>query len=165
MIGVDTKTASVSIPANVEIKGNTYKVNVIGPSAFAKNTVLTNLYIGANVTAIADNAFNGCSQLVKVSGGANLKSIGSKAFAGCPKLKSFKLSSKVLWKIGPYAFSGDKSLKTICIKSTTKITKSGVKKSLKGSKVKTVKVKKSKVKKYKKYFKKSNSGRKVKVKK
>ena len=165
VIGVDTKTASVSVPANVEIKGNTYKVNVIGPSAFAKNTVLTNLYIGANVTAIADNAFNGCSQLVKVSGGANLKSIGSKAFAGCPKLKSFKLSSKVLWKIGPYAFSGDKSLKTIYIKSTTKITKSGVKKSLKGSKVKTVKVKKSKVKKYKKYFKKSNSGRKVKVKK
>ena len=71
----------------------------------------------------------------------------------------------MLWKIGPYSFYGDKALKTLYLKKTTKLVKSGVKQSLKGSKVKTVKVKKSKVKKYKKYFKKSNSGRSVKVKK
>ena len=51
------------------------------------------------------------------------------------------------------------------VKKTTKLTKSGVKNSLKGSSVKTVKVKKSKVKKYKKIFKKKNCGKKVKVKK
>lgn len=56
-------------------------------------------------------------------------------------------------------------LKTLNIKYTTKLTKSGVKKSLKGSKIKTVKVKKSKVKAYKKIFKKKNSGRSVRVKK
>jgi hypothetical protein len=71
----------------------------------------------------------------------------------------------VLNKIGPQAFYKDSKLKTISIKKTTKLTKSGVKKSLKGSKVKTVKVKKSKIWKYRKYFKKSNSGRKVRVKK
>ena len=86
-------------------------------------------------------------------------------FAYCSKLSSFTITSKVLKKIGNYAFNKDKKLKTVYIKNTTKLTKSGVKKSLKGSSVKTVKVKKSKVKKYKKYFKKSNSGRKVKVKK
>ena len=59
----------------------------------------------------------------------------------------------------------DSKLKTIYIKNTTKLTKAGVKKSLKGSKVKTVKVKKSKVWKYSAFFKKSNSGKKVKVKK
>ena len=41
----------------------------------------------------------------------------------------------------------------------------GVKNSLKGSSVKTVKVKKKKVRKYKKFFKKKNSGKSVKVKK
>ena len=59
----------------------------------------------------------------------------------------------------------DSKLKTLNIKKTKKLSKSGVKNSLKGSSVKTVKVKKSKIRKYKKYFKKSNSGRKVKVKK
>ena len=110
-------------------------------------------------------AFYGCSNLVKVTGGKVLKTIGTKAFAYCSKLKSFSISSAVLNKIGAYAFQKDKKLKTVYIKYTTKLTKSGVKKSLKSSSVKTVKVKKSKVKKYKKYFTKKNCGRKVKVKK
>ena len=71
----------------------------------------------------------------------------------------------MLSKIGTYAFTKDSKLKTLYIKNTTKLTKKGVKKSLKGSSVKKVKVKKSKVKKYKKYFTKKNCGRKVKVKK
>ena len=97
--------------------------------------------------------------------GYALKTIGTRAFEKCPKLKTFKINSNSLKKIGNYAFSGDKALKTLYLKKTTKLTKSGVKKSLKGSSVKTVKVKKSKVKKYKKIFKKKNCGRKVKVKK
>ena len=68
-------------------------------------------------------------------------------------------------KIGTKAFYKDGKLKTLNMNNTTKLTKKGVKKSLKGSSVKTVKVKKSKVKKYKKYFTKKNCGRKVKVKK
>ena len=56
-------------------------------------------------------------------------------------------------------------LKTLYLKKTTKLTKKGVRGSLYLSSVKTVKVKKSKVRKYKKIFKKSNSGKKVKVKK
>ncbi len=66
------------------------------------------------------------------------------------------------WRPG---FNKDKKLKTIYIKNTVKLTKAGVKKSLKGASVKKVKVKKSKVKAYKKIFKKKNSGRSVKVKK
>ena len=57
------------------------------------------------------------------------------------------------------------NIKSLDIKNTVKLTKAGVKKSLKKSYVKTVKVKKAKVKPYKKIFKKSNSGRSVKVKK
>ena len=81
------------------------------------------------------------------------------------RLHAAPITSKVLNKIGQKAFYYDSKLKTIYIKNTTKLSKSGVKKSLTGSSVKTVKVKKSKVRKYKKFFKKSNSGRSVKVKK
>ena len=165
LIGVVNATSAVSIPSTVEIKLGTYKVNRIGPKAFYGNKTIKTLSIGANVTIIDASAFYGCSNMTKVTGGKALKTIGSSAFAKCSKLKTFSIESPVLSRIGTYAFNKDKKLKTLNIKSTTKLTKSGVKKSLKGSKVKTVKVKKSKVKTYKKYFKKSNSGRKVKVKK
>ena len=163
--GVVTKKSSVSIPSTVEIKGSIYKVVRIGYKAFYKNTTIKTLSIGSNVKYIDSYAFYGCKNLTKVSGGKNLLSIGTKAFAACSKLKSFSISSAVLNKISPYTFQKDKKLKTITIKQTTKLTKAGVKKSLKGSKVKKIKVKKSKVKAYKKIFKKSNSGRSVKVKK
>lgn len=165
LIGVANKTASVSIPGTAEIKGNVYIVNRIGPKAFYKNTVIKTLTIGANVKIIDSYAFYGCKKMTKVYGGARLETIGSYAFAYCSKLKSFTITSSVLKKISSYTFKKDKKLKTIKIKYTTKLTKSGVKKSLKKSYVKTVKVKKSKVKSYKKIFKRSNSGRYVRVKK
>ncbi len=165
LIGMAVKRESVSIPATVEINGFTYNVNRIGTKAFYGDKTIKTVYIGNNIAIIDASAFYGCSNLTKVSGGKVLKTIGSSAFAKCSKLKSFSIASTVLSKIGTYAFNKDSKLKTIYIRNTTKLTKSGVKKSLKGSKVKTVKVKKSKVKKYKKYFKKKNSGRSVKVKK
>ena len=129
------------------------------------NTTLKVVAVGSKIVAIGNNAFFGCKNLVKVSGGAGLKTIGQNAFARCPKLSTFVITSKVLYKIGPQAFYKDSKLKTVCVRNTTKLTKGGVKKSLKGSSVKTVRVKKSKVKKFKKYFTKKNCGRKVKVKK
>ena len=164
-IGVKNPTEAVVIPGSVVIKGITYKVNRIASTAFFNDTTVKTVYIGANVLIIDTNAFFGCSNLVKVSGGARVKTIGTNAFARCPKLSTFVITSTALYKISPQAFYKDSRLKTIYIKNTAKLTKGGVKKSLKGSSVKTVKVKKSKVSKYKKYFKKSNSGRTVKVKK
>jgi hypothetical protein len=146
-------------------EGVKYKVIKIDPWAFRYHQNIKSVVIGSNITSIRDNAFENCINLVSVTGGAGLRSIGTRAFKGCTKLKTVIITSKVLWKIGPYAFQGDKYLKTIYIKNTTKLAKSGVKNSLKSSSVKTVKVKKSKLKKYKKFFKKKNCGKKVKVKK
>ena len=165
LIGVAVNTASVSVPELAEIKGNKYIVNRIGPKAFYKDTAIKTLNIGANVKIIDSYAFYGCKNLTKVTGGKGLETTGSYAFAYCPKLKSFSVTSSALRKIVTYTFKKDKKLKTIKIKYTAKLTKAGVKKSLKGSYVKTVKVKKSKVKSYRKIFKKSNSGRYVNVKK
>ena len=165
LVGVVNPAETVSIPATAVIKETTYIVNRIGTKAFYNNKTIKTLFINSNIVTIDNYAFYGCSNLIKVSGGYRLRAIGSYAFAGCPRLTSFKLTSKVLSKIGYYCFKSDSRLKTIYIKSTTKLTKKSVKKSLKGSKVKTVKVKKSKVKKYKKFFTKKNCGRRVKVKK
>ena len=164
-IGSANNAAYVSIPAVITLKGIPYKVTKIASYAFNRNPHVTSVYIGGNVSVIESRAFVGCAKLAKISGGAKLKTIGSRAFISCAKLKSFSISSSVLSKIGSYAFSGDKSLKTLNIKKTTKLKKKSVKKSLKGSKIKTVKVKKSKVRKYKRYFTKKNCGRRVKVKK
>ena len=163
--GVANPAAYVSIPSTVEYKETVYKVNRIGSKAFYGNKTVKSVYIGANIVTIDSYAFYGCSKLTSVKGGSRLKTIATRAFGKCSKLKTFKIYSSVLNKIGTYAFYKDKKLKTIYIKKTTKLTKSGVKKSLKGSKVKTVKVKKSKVRKYRSYFRKKNSGRYVKVKK
>ncbi len=165
LIGAKDPVGSLVIPSAVVLNGSSYKVNRIGTDAFRGDQTLTYVYIGANILRIDANAFYDCSNLATVSGGANLRTIGSCAFARCPKLKTFVITSKALYMIGPKAFYADSRLKTVYIKKTTKLTKSGVKNSLKGSKVKTVKVRKSKIRKYKKIFKKSNSGRKVKVKK
>ena len=91
-----------SIPATVKINGYTFKV-----------------------TAIADSAFSGCSKLTKVTVGSNVKAIGNKAFYKCTKLTTFTASSTGLNKIGKEAFSGDKKLANITLK-TTKLKKSGV---------------------------------------
>ena len=159
------RDAAVIIPDTVVLKGVTYKVTRIGSKAFYGNKTIKTVTIGSNVAVIDSYAFYGCSYLTKVYGGSRVQTIGSYAFAYCVRLSSFTITSSALKKIGYYAFKKDKKLKTIYIRYTTKLSKSGVKKSLKGSSVKTVKVKKSKVKKYKKYFRKSNSGRTVKVKK
>ena len=156
---------TVTIPAVVNLDGINYKVTSIKPGCFRGIKYIKTVSIGSNVAVIGDNAFYDCSGLTKVTIGKGVKTIGNNAFARCPKLSSFTVSSTVLWKIGTYAFAKDSKLKTLFIKNTTKLTKKGVKKSLKSSSVKTVKVKKSKVSKYRKFFTKKNCGRKVKVKK
>lgn len=132
-----------SIPATVKINGYTFKV-----------------------TAIADSAFSGCSKLTKVTVGSNVKAIGNKAFYKCTKLTTFTASSTGLNKIGKEAFSGDKKLANITLK-TTKLKKSGVgKDAFKNIKKNaTFKVPAKKVSDYKAIFKSKGAGKNIKVKK
>ena len=155
----------IVIPAYITVDKVKYRVTKVLDGLFKGNKTMKTLVIGANLVNIADQDFAGCTNLESVTGGAGIKTIGARAFENCPKLKTFNIISKNLSKIGAYAFASDTSLKTLQIKKTTTLTKAGVKGSLCGSAVKTVKVKKKKIKKYKKFFKKSNCGKKVKVKK
>jgi len=153
--------------SGAKLKSVTIKSGVasIGEGAFMDCNLLTNIVIPASVVTIGNFAFYRCKGLVKVTGGAKLEQIGNSAFAFCPKLKSFVISSKVLNKIGAYAFNEDKSLKVISVKNAVRLTGAGIEKSLKGSFVKTVRVKANKIKEYKKVFSSAAAGKTVKVKK
>ena len=155
--------ADVTIPNYIWIHDCTYKVTKVYTKTFYRNTTLQTLYIGNNVTSLGAEVCSGCTSLTKVSGGGALTAIGSKAFVNCKNLSSFVITSSKLKKIGTYSFWGDSLLKLVNVYKTTKLTKAGVKKSLKGSSVTKVKVKKTKVSAYKKYFTKKNCGKKVTV--
>ena len=138
------------------------KCTSIGSYAFYGCKNLTSANIHTGITSIGTGAFYG-SGVTKVAGGASLKTIGTSAFKNCASLKTVTITSKVLNKIGSQAFSGAAVTK-LSITKTTKLTKKGVKNSLKGSKIKTVDVNNSKKVTYGSYFVKSNSGKKVTVK-
>lgn len=132
----------VNIPGHVKKSGENFEVTEIGTEAFKNNM-----------------------RISKVTVPKEVRQIGKSAFAECKKLNSFTAGASIT-KIGAYAFKGDGKLKTVTVR-TGKLTESGVKDSLKGSSVKKIKLAYSAVGKksyYKKLFKKSNSGKKVKVK-
>ena len=142
-------------------------LKTIGASAFRNSSFNTygRFYIPKKVTSIGNYAFYNCRHLNGIYGGAGLKTIGTRAFSKNNDLKSFRISSKKLKKIGKFAFSECKKLTVLNIPNTTALTRKGTIGSLEGSSIKTIKVKSYKVKYYKKYFQKSWSGRKVTVKK
>ena len=103
----DNKSTSVTIPATVKIDGKSYKVTKINANTF-KNSKLTSVKIGKNVTAIGKKAFMESKKLTTVTGGTNVKTIAASAFENCVKLKKFSL--KNVTSIGSKAFKGCKKL-------------------------------------------------------
>lgn len=151
-----TNLTSVSLPGSLKS---------VAYGAFAYCDI-RKVFIPSKVTSLGDFAFASNHKNASVTGGAGLVSIGRQAFQHNWALKTFKITSKKLKKIGTACFLCDSKLKTIQIKKTTKLKKKGVKGSLYLSSVKKVKVKKSKVRKYKKFFTYRNCGKRgVKVKK
>lgn len=137
--GISNKnTKSITIKNTVKIKNITFKVTAIGASAF-KN----------------------CKKATSATVGTNVKTVGDNAFYGCGKLKSVKLNSKVLTKIGKKAFYKCGALKTITIKST-KLKSVGTKAFYGINKSARIKVPAKKLKAYTKLMK--NKGQKKTVK-
>ena len=143
-------------------------ITTIPEDAFMDCTSLKSIVIPGNIKTIDSGAFYNCKKLKSVTIKKGVKNIRDHAFAGCTGLKTLKLPSSVK-SIGSFAFYYSK-VKTITVK-TRKLTMKSVHDSLRYSKVKTIRVSlgskslnRKYVKKYKRFFAKSNSGRKVKVK-
>lgn len=62
--------------------------------------------IKLQVTAIEKNAFKGCKALTRLTIGKNISQIGNQAFQSCTNLKTIKIKSAVIKKVGKNAFKG-----------------------------------------------------------
>ena len=76
---------TITIPAQVTIKGVTYKVTSVGASACRNRAGITKVIIGKNVTKIGNRVFSGCKKLKKVTIKTTKlteSTVGSNAFSG-----------------------------------------------------------------------------------
>ncbi len=89
-------------------------VTTIGRNAFNGCSGLTSITIPASVTSIGERAFGVCSNLATVSFavGSQLTSIGDYAFSECYGLTSIEIPSSVM-SIGEYAFYGCSALTSV----------------------------------------------------
>ena len=76
-------------------------------TAFQGETIqnFAELSFFTSLTALSDDAFNGCSQLANIRLPKNLKTIGQRAFKDCEKLRQLNLPTGVT-SIGNEAFAG-----------------------------------------------------------
>ena len=84
-----------------------YEIRAKGLQNIPAEVVLPYTYNGKPVTAIGDEAFDGCSHLKSITFGENseLEYIGDEAFYGCTNLTSITIPNSVE-SIGDYAFAG-----------------------------------------------------------
>ena len=76
---------TITIPAQVTIKGVTYKVTSVGASACRNRAGITKVIIGKNVTKIGNRVFSGCKKMKKVTIKTTKlteSTVGSNAFLG-----------------------------------------------------------------------------------
>ena len=99
----------VTIPETV----NGWPVTAVGESAFAGNTHLESVALGA-VTEVGDYAFADCARLRTVDFGESLVSLGDGAFARCAALGSLELPDS-LTSLGEGAFADCTGLKTLTL--------------------------------------------------
>lgn len=111
----------VTVPATVKVNGVSYPVTSVSDGAF-KNSKVTSVKLGKNVTTVGKNAFKGCKKLTKVTFPAKLQKVEAGAFTGCTKLKAVSLPAATK-TIGAKAFKNCKSLKKITIGQAPKKTR------------------------------------------
>lgn len=101
--GSKKNLTKASIPAQIKIDGQGYKVTSIAAKALKGSTKLKSLTIGKNVTTIGKAAFKGCSKLSTVivnTKKLTKKSVGNNTFQGISKKASFLVPKA---QVGTYA--------------------------------------------------------------
>lgn len=112
---------NVTVPATVKVNGVSYPVTSVSDGAF-KNSKVTTVTLGKNVTTVGKNAFKDCKKLTKIKFPAKLQKVEAGAFTGCTKLKSVSLPAATK-TIGAKAFKNCKSLKKVVIGQAPKKTR------------------------------------------
>ena len=93
----DKKAKTVTVPDTVVIEGQTYKVTKVDASAFSKNTNVTKIIIGKNVTTFGKNVFKKCKKVKTIifkTTKLTDKSVAKGAFKGVTKKTVIKVPKK-----------------------------------------------------------------------
>lgn len=101
----------------------TYGVKV-GKAQMLEEIVIPAEYNGKMVTAVLENAFEGCPDLKTIKLSSNVQSIGDSAFKGCTSLISIEFPDSVA-TIGNQAFSRCTSLKKVSFSLNSKLSTLG----------------------------------------
>lgn len=109
---VSTKQ-DLTIPSQVEVNNNTYRVTGISTRAL-KNCSMTTMKIPNSVTSIGESAFLFCSGLTSVDIPNSVRSIGDAAFSGCTSLSSVVIPNSMT-SIGFSVFYDCSSLTSVSI--------------------------------------------------
>lgn len=88
------------------------QVVAVANSAFAGNSAITSITLGANVKVIEAAAFVGCVNLTDANLSGALESIGSAAFFGCEKLKNISLPAG-LKQVGVDSFASCDAIEVV----------------------------------------------------
>ena len=114
LINGKTWEGELSIPSEIEWKGQKYVVNSIGQKAFEDCKGLTSISIPKSITTIGSNAFYGCTGLSTITIPDDITIIESGLFKDCVNLTSVIIPEGIT-TIGGEAFFGCKSLPSIMI--------------------------------------------------
>ena len=104
----------VILPGSVEFNGKTYIVTAISDNAFNGCSGLTSVTIPNSVISIGCCAFRFCSALTSVTISNSVTTIGDSAFDGCSGLTSVTIPNSVI-SIGSSAFERCSGLTSITI--------------------------------------------------
>ena len=106
VVGTVGQPATITIPATVTFKNNTYNITTIGKNAFRDSTFITSVQFaeGSRLDSIADYAFYGCKNIEgTLHLPASVRVVGNGAFQGCSGLTKLRIHEGVQ-RIGSYAF-------------------------------------------------------------
>lgn len=114
LINGKTWEGELSIPSEIEWKGQKYVVNSIGQKAFEGCKGLTSISIPKSITTIRYAAFHECYSLTNISIPDGVTTIGNSVFFSCNNLTSVVLSEN-LTSINERTFEDCMSLTNIII--------------------------------------------------
>ena len=109
---------SVTIPANVTIDGDRYRVTAVGARAFS-STSITSVKLEEGIKVIEQEAFSWCQSLTKVSLPSSLEEIKVGAFNECAILPSIEIPANVSL-IRETAFSYCRAMTSIKVSADNK---------------------------------------------
>lgn len=114
---LDKKIKNITLQETVSLDGKSFKVTAVEDEAFEGCTELESIVFSNNINTLGEDLFIGCESLKSIICSNAMKTIDKFTFAYCEALEYIKLPEG-LTRIGKSAFIGCEKLKSIHIPET-----------------------------------------------